>query len=87
MKDIGRRRTELPVFASDEDYLHMLDILAKNYGTLPSEIAKLPWSEIVLNVACLKTRSARIEKVIRKYNRKKASVFPKFNVTDMINVL
>jgi len=77
----------LPPFVHDQDYLHMLDIIAKNYGTLPSEIAKLSWSEIVLNVACLKTRSARIEKIMRKYSRKKSAVFPTFNVTDMINVL
>ena len=77
----------MPTFVNDEDYLHMLDIVATNYGTLPSEIAKLDWADLVVCVAALKTRSERLDKLMRKTNRKKQMIFPTINLTDLINGL
>ena len=76
-----------PFIATDPDYLHMLDIVATNYGKLPSEVAKLPWDEIALCVAALRTRSERIDRIMKKTGRKKTAIFPTINLTDMINCL
>ena len=65
----------------------MLDIVAHNYGKLPSEIASLDWKDLALCVAALKTRTARLDKMIRKTTRKKSMVFPVLNISDLINGL
>ena len=65
----------------------MLDILATNYGKLPSEIAELSWQDIVICVAALRTRSERIDKLMRKTGRKKTTVFPTISISDIINCL
>jgi hypothetical protein len=65
----------------------MIDIVAQNYGKLPSEIANLDWTDLSLCIAALKTRSKRLDKLLKKSNRKKTMIFPTFNITDLINGL
>ena len=75
----------MPGFANDHDYLNMLDILAHSYGKLPSEIAQLDWKDIAICLAALRTRSQRLNKVIKQTTRKKTTVFPIINLSDFIN--
>lgn len=71
----------------DDGLLHIYDIVAANYGCLPSEIAKLSWSDLALNVAALKARSKRLDKLMAKTRRKKTPIFPTINLRDMILTL
>ena len=34
-------------FNDQEDYYHIIDIIARSYGTLPSEIKKLSWEDLI----------------------------------------
>ena len=68
----------------DASLLHIYDIIGSNYGCLPSEVAKLSWSDLALNVAALKARSARLDKLMTKTRRKKTAIFPIINLRDMI---
>ena len=77
----------MPGFSDDIDLLHIYDIVGKNYGILPSEVAKLSFEDLAINVAALKARSERIDKLMRKTKRKKTQIFPTVNLHDLINCL
>ena len=85
MKDIGGPLNGLRGFYNDKDLLHLYDIIAYNYGKLPSEVAALSFEELAVCVACLKSRSERIDKLIKKTTKKKNSaLFPVVNLHDLI---
>jgi hypothetical protein len=69
--DIWRPQSGLPGFSNDLDLLHIYDIIGKNYGMLPSEVAKLSFEDLAINVAALKARGQRIDKLMRQTKRKK----------------
>lgn len=77
----------MPPFQADKDYLNMLDIVASNYGVLPSQVAQLDWKDLALCVAALRTRNDRLNKLIKKTTRKKTTIFPTLNLSDLINSL
>ena len=78
---------ELGGWFEDRDLLHIYDIIGKNYGILPSEVSKLSFEDLAINVAALKARGHRIDKLMRQTRRKKTSIFPTVNLHDLINCL
>mgnify|MGYP003635240256 CR=1 FL=1 len=72
-------------FADQEDYFHIIDIIARVYGTLPSEIAKLDWFDLMLCLKCIKHRGARMNRLLKRY--KKSGVQPTVSLTDLIDIL
>ena len=85
--DIRRPQSGLPGFSNDLDLLHIYDIIGKNYGMLPSEVAKLSFEDLAINVAALRARGHRIDKLMRQTKRKKTQIFPTVNLHDLINCL
>jgi len=81
-----RQSKDWPRFAADEDYVHLLDIVARSYGTLPSVIAALDWGDLMLCVRCVRARSDRLARVMKK-NRKKSTVFPNISLMDLIDMI
>ena len=63
----------------------MLDIMASNYGCLPSDLLKLDWNDLIFNFACLKTKGERFEKAMRQNKRKKGMIFPNLSIMDLVN--
>jgi hypothetical protein len=86
-KVIRRRKSELPGFFADKELLHLYDIIASNYGKLPSEVAALSFEDLAICVACLRAKSERIDKIMKRTSRKKTAVFPTINLADLINCL
>ena len=82
-----RPQSGSPGFSADIDLLHIYDIVGKNYGILPSEVAKLSFEDLAINVAALKARGQRIDKLMRQTRRKKTNIFPTVNLHDLINCL
>ena len=71
----------------DEDYFHLIDILAKTYGCMPSDIRKMNWNDLFFNVKCLQARSMRLKKALKQSKRKKGMVFPNLSFNDMIDII
>jgi len=70
----------------DDDYLFILDIIARTYGTLPSEIRKLSWEDLMINLKCIKARSIRMQRVLRSQKRN-GGVQPTINLYDFIDII
>lgn len=83
--DIVRLSNDWPPFADDEEFLHILDIVARSYGTLPSEIAKLDWYDLMLCLKCVTHRGARFSRTMKQH--KKAGVQATVSITDMIDII
>ena len=66
---------------------HVYDIIARTYGVLPSEIAKLSWKDLFVCIKSIKCRSQRLNTVLRKSKRKKAMIFPTLPINDLIDIL
>jgi len=75
----------LPRFADNEEYLHILDIVARSYGTLPSEVAKLDWYDLMLCLKCVTHRGARLSRTMKSY--KKSGVQATISLTDLIDII
>ena len=86
-----RRRVEkrsMPFFANGQkDLFHLYDIIAKTYGCLPSDIAKLPWEDLFICLQSVKSRSERVQKILSRSKRKKDMIFPTISVFDMVDIL
>ena len=80
-----RLSKDWPPFADDEQFLHILDIVARSYGTLPSEIAKLNWFDLMLCLKCITFRGARFSRTMKQY--KKTGLQATVSITDMIDII
>ena len=69
------------------DLFHLYDMLAKTYGCLPSDIAKLTWHDLYICLQSLRSRSERVQKILSKSKRKKDMIFPTISVFDMVDIL
>jgi hypothetical protein len=81
-----RRPNGFVTFANDEDYFHIIDILARTYGVLPSEIAKLSWIDLMVCLQSLKCRSDRVARIM-KGKGKKQMLFPNISVMDLSDLI
>jgi hypothetical protein len=84
LKVTGGPQSGLLGFYNDQDLIHLYDIIAYNYGKLPSEVAALSFEDLAVCVACLKSRSKRIDKILKRTTKKKSAVFPIVNLHDLI---
>lgn len=74
-------------FVQDEEIVHMYDIIGRTYGMLPSEVAQLSWSDLMINVQCIRARGDRIKRILKKRKRKKDMVFPNISILDLADIL
>jgi hypothetical protein len=65
----------------------MYDIIGRTYGMLPSEVAKLSWSDLLVCVQCVRARGDRIKRILKKGKRKKDMVFPNISIIDLADIL
>ena len=74
-------------FVQDEEIVHMYDIIGRTYGMLPSEVAQLSWSDLMINVQCIRARGDRIKRILKKRKRKKDMIFPNISILDLADIL
>ncbi len=84
---IRRRAHGSQPFAQDEEIVHMYDIVGRTYGILPSEVAKLSWSDLIICVQCIRARGDRIKRILKKKRRKKDMIFPNISIIDLADIL
>jgi hypothetical protein len=73
-------------FKADPDYFNLIDIIAKTYGKLPSEVIKLSWTELMICLRCVISRGERARQAMR--NRKKDDIIvPTISITDLIDII
>ena len=65
----------------------MYDIVGRTYGILPSEVAKLDWSDLLMCVQCVRARGDRIKRILKTNKRKKSTVFPNISIIDLADLL
>tara|TARA_R110001606_G_C15151802_1_gene625841 strand:+ start:185 stop:352 length:168 start_codon:yes stop_codon:yes gene_type:complete len=54
---------------------------------LPSQVAQLSWSDLMINVQCIRARGDRIKRILKKRKRKKDMVFPNISILDLADIL
>ena len=84
---IGERAKSSQLFAKDEDFLHLVAIIAKTYSKLPSEVMALDWDDFLVCARCAALRSKRANQAIRSGSSKKGMIFPVVDLTSMIDVI
>ena len=67
--------------------VHLYDIIGRTYGVLPSEIAKLSWSDLMMCFKCVSARSDRVKAILKKGKRKKDMVFPNISLLDLADMI
>tara|TARA_Y100000310_G_scaffold337545_1_gene424854 strand:+ start:3161 stop:3388 length:228 start_codon:yes stop_codon:yes gene_type:complete len=72
---------------ADHNLFTLYDIIARNYGVLPSSLRDLSWEELLFNLHCLKGRSDRLQSVLRKTKRKKTMLFPVISLGDVADMI
>jgi len=78
----------LPGFVKDSaDLFTIYDIIARNYGVLPSSLRSLSWEDMIFNLQCLKGRSDRLQSVMRRSKRKKSTLFPVISLGDIADMV
>tara|TARA_R100001443_G_C3344146_1_gene175165 strand:- start:1248 stop:1478 length:231 start_codon:yes stop_codon:yes gene_type:complete len=76
----------LQPFAKDENWVHLVDIIARNYGVLPSEVAKLSWSDLMINAKCILAKTSRVKSMMKKQG-KKGMIFPTISVDSLTDLM
>ena len=84
---IRRRAKSSNPFIEDEELVHMYDIIGRTYGILPSGVARLSWSDLLICVQCIRARGDRIKRILKKGKRKKDMIFPNISVIDLADIL
>ena len=84
---IRRRAIGSRTFANDEEFVHLCDIIGRTYGRLPSEVAALSWSDLMICAKAVAARSDRVKKILRTNKRKKDMVFPNISILDLADLL
>lgn len=85
--DTGRRARGSNPFVQDEELVHLYDIIGRTYGILPSEVAQLSWSDLLICVQCIRARGDRVKKILKKGKRKKDMIFPNVSLLDLVDIL
>ena len=72
-------------FEEDSQMFDLFDVIANSYGCLPSDLISLSWEELFFNVRCLKSRTKRMNDLLKQSNRKKnAMLFPTISMGDLL---
>ena len=63
-----------------------MDIIARSYGKLPSEVACLSWEDLVICSRCVLARSDRVKKVLKRAGKKNPpqSTLSVFELADLL---
>ena len=79
----------MPGFCQDNqsDLFDLYDIVARAYGCLPSDIAKLSWGDLFVCLKSCQTRSKRVRAIIRKNKYKKSMVFLVISLADIADLI
>ncbi len=85
--DTRRQALSLNPFVQDEEIVHLYDIIGRTYGILPSEVAQLSWSDLLICVQCIRARGDRVKKILKKGKRKKDMIFPNVSLLDLVDIL
>ena len=67
--------------------MHLCDIIGRTYGKLPSEVADLSWSDLMICTRAIAARSDRVKKIMKTNKRKKDMVFPNISILDLADLL
>lgn len=54
---------------------------------LPSEVAKLSWSDLMICFQCVAARSDRVKGILKRNKRKKDMVFPNISILDLADMI
>lgn len=73
-------------FENDPDFIDIIDIIARSYGKLPTEILALSWSELFICVRCIAARSHRAQEAMSQ-RKKDDMIFPVISVMEMIDMV
>ena len=76
----------MPPFDQDEGLIYLYDIISKTYGCLPSDVARLSWSDLLICARCIWSRSVRMKRAM-KSGGKKAMLFPTIPISDLIDIM
>lgn len=91
MKHLLKRKEQVHAcrtFAKDPLYVEIIDLIARHYGQLPSEVTKLSWEDMLINLHCIQARSKRLQKMLKKKgNKKGAMIFPTINMSDLADLI
>ena len=82
---IRRRAPSSQLFATDIDFLNLIDIIGHQYGKLPSEVAKMDWFDILLCARCIVARGQRIKRITG--SKKKSMIFPVMDISSLADIL
>jgi hypothetical protein len=75
-------------FKDDPNYVFIIDLVARTYGKLPSEIINLEWDDLYLCLYCIIQRSRRFAKVLKKQSKgKNGMLFPIINISDLTDMI
>ena len=75
-------------FKEDPNYVFVVDLVARTYGKLPSEVLQLDFDDLYICVYCLIQRSKRFNKILRKQTKGKNSmIFPVINISDLTDMI
>lgn len=75
-------------FKSDKNYVFIIDLLARSYGRLPSDIMKLDFDDLYICIYCLVERSKRFKQILKKQSKgKNAMLFPTVNISDLTDMI
>ena len=85
--DTRRRANGSNPFVADENLVHLYDIIGRTYGKLPSEIARLSWSDLMICAKCISARSDRVKDILKRGKRKKDMVFPNISLLDLADLI
>ena len=72
---------------ADESLVHLYDIIGRSYGVLPSKIAELSWSDLMICTKCIVARSDRVKGILKKGRGKKDMIFPNISLLDLADLL
>jgi hypothetical protein len=73
-------------FNHDPEFINIIDIIARQYGKLPSEVSNLSWAELFICVRCIVARSERAKKAM-KSGKKDEIIFPVISIMDLIDLV
>ena len=87
-KDNRRQLNGSSDFKDDPNYVFVVDLVARTYVKLPSEVVQLDFDDLYICVYCLIQRSKRFNQILKKQSRgKNAMLFPIINLSDLTDMI
>ena len=75
-------------FRDDPNYVFIIDLVARSYSKLPSEVIKLDFDDLYICIHCIIQRAKRFSKILKKQSRgKNGMLFPNINLSDLADMI